>query len=119
MATETKKSWDKPPVSKKEWAANQAAIAEACSEGAPELRSMFKKGLADLSGWQVTDQLEFSVNMARTLVKHGYLKKPDWNDRSTLTLEHFLVDELAEAYNKLKAVRNTVDPMLDPDTCPF
>lgn len=100
--TERKKSWDKDPISIGEWKSNQAVVNLVRAEDSDELRTMLKNKLKALVGSH-PNPLQHSTKMAAWLIKKGLLIKPDWHERSTLTLEHFLTEELAEAYTNLKS----------------
>jgi hypothetical protein len=121
MKTEppTKKTFDKATISNEEWRSNRASLEAVLSEDASEMRHIIKKKLQKLAGreWCPTWA---NIKLAEILVKNGHLRRPDWHDRSTLVLDHFLFEDLSEVYTKVKASLATpVDNFIDPEDCPF
>lgn len=92
-----------------EWAANQATVKVVRDEDAEDLRVMLKGKLKALIGSH-PNPLQHSIKMTAHLIELGFLAKPEWHDRSTLTLEHFGAEELAEAYGSIKnATKGIID----------
>jgi tRNA splicing endonuclease len=98
---ERKKSWDKEPISKCEWRENRAKLQAVMDEDSEGLRQVLKNKIAGIVG-RHPNPLTHSVKMAAYLIQRGFLIKPDWHEKSTLTLEFFAAEDLAEAYAKLK-----------------
>lgn len=108
MTTETKKPWEKDPITKEEWRANQAAIKVVRDEDAAEFRLIIKKKLVKLAGRE-WDPKWANFNLTAILVKNGYLEKPTWHDRSTLTLDHYPLEELSALYMRIKSLTKKVE----------
>jgi hypothetical protein len=115
---ETKKPWEKDPVTKAEWAANQAAIREV--DAVPDERARFKIMKRIRAAFRA-DHIEtrrFLAGAAKVLVARGLLTRPAWHDRSQLHLGHFHTHELAEALVALVWPQTQTQPTA-PEEDPF
>jgi hypothetical protein len=124
MKTETperKKSWDKEPISKCEWGANQTAVNIVRDEDSAEFRLKLKRKIATVLGsdYNPGNAKSMHVKMATHLIKIGLLTKPEWHSKSTLHLDHFPTEDLAECYTAIKENAKPPELVIDPDLCPF
>lgn len=115
MTTQTKKPWDKPAISAEEWRANRAAVKAVRDEDSAEFRLTLKRKIATMLGteYRPENAQKMNTKMAAFLVKEELLAKPEWHNKSTLHLDHFLTEELAEAYTALKGM--TIKPKTDDE----
>lgn len=111
----TRKSWEKEPIPAAEWRANMAATKAVKEEDSAEFRLTLKRKIAVMLGteYRPENAKRMHTKLAVYLVGEELLARPEWHEKSTLHLDHFLTEELAECYNFLKSMTTKPKPNLE------